>query len=252
MFANPEITTHSPERLHTLMTQFFLWLAMVDLKVEAEPQALKSAQKYTQTAENPAMVLSLYPHTGHTDSLFIYRAVSQLLPNVLERLQFVSARDTWQNPLKRALARATAGDPFLFNRHLTDKDEIAAEIARLKSQVDASETQPGLALGIYPQGTRDANAKIGSLPVHIAHDKQVGLGIFNIYDAETVFPKAHSKQEQANQILEALIRRLRSRRQDHHTVTVRLTDFITPEEGLSRPELKRRYLASHTLVPKKT
>lgn len=241
MSRSPEFSTPLVEGIHSIFTNFFLWLAMVELEVEADPQALASAQEYLERAENPAIVASFYPHTGHTDSLLARKAIETLMPEVLPRFRFVSAKDTWANPLKRAFARATVGDPYLFDRQVDGK-QAKAELTALKAQVDPRGDQPGWSLGIYPQGTRAPGAPIGNSAIHTAYDKGVGLGIFNIYNAADVFPKV-PKNEQANLFLRKLINRLRSRREDMHQVRVKLIDFIPP--GLSRPELKQRYLAAH-------
>lgn len=242
MSRSPEFSTPLVEGMHSIFTNFFLWLAMVELEIEADSQALATAQEYLETAENPAIVTSFYPHTTHIDSLLARQAIKKLLPEVLPRFRFVSAKDTWANPLKRAFARATVGDPYLFDRHARGK-EIKAELVALKAQVEPQEDQPGWSLGIYPQGTRAPGAPIGNSALYTAYDKQVGLGIFNIDNAADVYPKV-PKNEQVNLLLRKLTNRLRSRREDMHQVRVKLVDFIPP--GLSRPELKQRYLAAHT------
>lgn len=245
------LTLENQERARVPSTNYFvdflIWLAMVDLKVAADPKSYDAAQAYLADDSRRPLLHSIAPHTGHTDSLFVYKAIEQLLPGQVDHLQFVSAKDTWSNPLKRAFAQMIIGDPYLFDRDNPDTQVIRRQIKEMQQLVNPNQETP-TSLAIYPQGTRTPGAPIHDMPEMIASNQKIPLAIYRIEDAQDVFPKLDG-MSQASFVIHRLIQRLRSRRGKNVTpVTVKLVDFIDPksEEFPSRRELKARFYAAHS------
>ncbi len=235
-----EYRERSVNSLQSHFVDFLLYLAMVDLKVEAKTEAKQALEEYLAPNPRLPLIASLYPHTGHTDSLFIYKAFEQLMPEQVNVLRFVSAKDTWSNPFKRAFARMVIGTPYLFDRD--NPSAFLPQVREMKKILKPEDETPAQSLAVYPQGTRTPNAPIRELPPMLASQAKVPLVIFNIHDAETVFPKV-TDEEQASQFIQILTERLRTRRGRKHHVTVSMTDVIPAE--VKRDERSERFFDAH-------
>lgn len=230
---------------------FLLWLSMVKLKFDHDTRAYDQLQTYLEPNPHKPIVYSIAPHTGHTDSLFVYKAIEKLAPQQLETLVFVSAKDTWSNPLKRAVAQMVIGDPYLFDRDNADSQVIREQIREMQQLLNPN-AEKLTSLAIYPQGTRTIGAKIHDMPLLVSSVHQAPIAVFSIEGAASVFPKLEGR-EQASHYIQMLTRRLRSRRSDKTTVTVRLEDFIDPKTAVDpenehtpkRKVIKRRFYAAH-------
>jgi|GEM_PF-1190578 len=227
------------------LIDFLLWLLIVELTIETDETAQTQLNTYLANGPTEPIVFSAVPHTGHPDSLYVYKAIEQLSPATLNNLQFVSAKDTWQSRFSRLIARAVAGEPYLFDRQNLTVGSMRTQLEEMGQLLRPEEGTPR-SLAIYPQGTRTLGAPVEDLPVSLARHNNVPLAVLNISGAEQVMPKVPEGQ-QASQVIQLLIRRLRMRRaniKNHtHHVHIKLADFIPPE--LSRKEMKERFFASH-------
>ncbi len=217
------------------LTSFFLWLAMVDLTVESDAWALTQAQNHFEISGHRA-VLSAAPHTGHTDGLFMRRAVAELFPSQLAHLLFLSAKDTWSTPIKRALAELIIGEFYPYDRAAT-MSVAKAQLKELDQKISGSTEEPGKTITVFPQGTRTPGAPLHHLPVMLAEKSKVPLLLFSIHGAENVFPKV-AKHEGNRQFVDALLRRASQGKKDHTPVTIRLEEFIPAHTPRKKAEAR--------------
>lgn len=244
-YDGPRMARNIPEQLEVsrenLLTNFFLWLAMVNLTVTASEDVLAAAQTHFQKPDATA-IISFAPHTGHTDSLFAHEAINRLLPQVIGHHMFVSAKDTWGNdPLKLAFAETLIGSFHQFDRDAKLK-ELVAEINKLKARL----TTEHKSLIFYPQGGRTLGLPIATTPVLLARRSERPIVVFNISDdAQEVLPKVAGKESARNFIFSRIMRRARYALTAEHNfdVTVNLEDFIPPD--LPEAEMKTRFLTAH-------
>jgi len=232
---NPELSLQS-KRL-----SFLLWLLMVDLTITADPTAQSELEDYTAQNPDQALLYSVAPHTGHPDSLYVYKAVEQLSPHLISNLQFVSAKDTWSSRRSKMIARNIINEPYLFDRQNLTVGSMMTQIHEMSELLQPEDGSVAKSLTIYPQGTRTIGAPIQNMPALLAHEANVAMAVLNIYGGEPVMPKVE-KGQQASQVIQILLERLRTRRAKHH-VTVKLMDFIPP--GESRKVIKERFLGAH-------
>lgn len=242
------LDTRSPERARQQTIDFLLWLLLVDLTIEAEPTAAAQLQTYRQQEATGPLIYSITPHTGHTDTLFSYKAVAQLTPEQLPHLTLVSAKDTWNSRWKRWLMQALVAPPYLFDRQDLSPGTVTRQINEMSQLLQpAAPDSPHRSLLIYPQGTRTPGAPVRKLPVLIAEASQAPIAVLQIEGGAQVFPKVESHQE-GRQILEILRRRLERRsQQQRHAVVVKLMALLDPRT-MSRTELKKKFLAAHQVA----
>lgn len=220
---------------------FLLWLLMVDLKITADATAQSELNDYTAQNPEQALLYSVAPHTGHPDSLYVYKAVEQLTPHLISNLQFVSAKDTWSSRRSKMIARNIINEPYLFDRENQTIGSMKTQVHEMAQLLQPEDDTAARSLAIYPQGTRTIGAPIENMPVMLAHEANVAMAVLNIYGGEPVMPKVE-KGQQTSQVIQILLERLRTRRAKHH-VTVKLMDFIPP--GESRKAIKERFLGAH-------
>lgn len=225
---------------------FFLWLLMVHLIIEHDEQAQAALDEHLANNPNESVVISIAPHTGHPDSLYVYKAVEKLAPSLIPHLQFVSAKDTWESKSSRMFARLVAGDPYLFDRENSVEGSVKTQIDEMVSILSPEDDAQFRSLAIYPQGTRTIGAQIESMPVTLAQRAEVPIAVLNISGAEQVMPKV-DKGKQTAQIFHILLQRVLTRRakikEKQHQVRINLADFIPA--GKSRSETKKRFLEAH-------
>lgn len=152
----------SPEHLRSsfdnYLINFSLWLAYVDLTVEADPEAHEQAQNYIATSPHGKLIFSAAPHTGHPDSLYVDKAVRELFPSHVGKLVYASAKDTWDTPWKQVFAQLLIGNMFLFDRSPDGQKAADAQNTELVEHMMADVHSPRFSPVIYPQG-----------PAHLAH-----------------------------------------------------------------------------------
>lgn len=240
---HPDEKRKHADVLRSKQMDFLLWLLMVDLTIDAEPQPQQELQTFVHEHPNEPLVFSMVPHTGHPDSLYVYKAIEHLTPEIISSLKFVSAKDTWSSWMSRMLARVVAGEPYLFDRETLTMESMRAQIQEMKQILrPENELAKPESLAIYPQGTRTIGAPIANLPAVVAGEADVPLAILNIYGAERVMPKV-PKGTQTAQIINILIQRMHTWK-SRHQVTIRLMDFIPADTH--RKEKKERLMAAHT------
>lgn len=234
---------HDVETQQSKLMSFLLWLLMTELTIDADETAHVDLQTFATQHPDEAILYSVAPHTGHPDSLMVYKAIEKINPSVLPHLRFVSAKDTWSSKFSKVILKATIGNPYLFDRQNLTIASMKTQVAEMAQLLNPEQEsgQHADSLVIYPQGTRTIGAPIENMPAVLAHEANVPIAVLNIYDAETVMPKA-AEGQQASQIIRILIERLRTRRAKH-PVTIKLVDFIPP--GGNRKETKERFQAAH-------
>lgn len=234
---------HQPdlqEFAHSELMSFLLWLLMVDLNIEADDKTQYALEQYA-TEPDASLVYSIAPHTGHPDSLYVYKAIETLAPQSIPQLQFVSAKDTWSTKMSQMIAKAVAGEPYLFDRDNLNGASLKAQIGEMSGILAAEQPEERRSLAIYPQGTRTPGAPIEHMPVSLALQAHVPIAVLNIHGAEYVMPKV-PEGTQTRQIIKILIQRMYTWKSRHH-VRVELADFIPAD--LSRKAMKERFMAAH-------
>jgi len=220
-----------------------LWLLMAQLAIDADETALAELQKYSASKPDSAIIYSVAPHTGHPDSLFVYKAIEVFSSTLHPPLRFVSAKDTWNTPLGLRVARSIIGELFLFDRNNLTANSMRNQVSAMADLLNPKQElneQPE-SLVIYPQGTRTIGAPIENMPAVLAQLAGVPIAVLNIYNAEGVMPKVPEGM-QGLQLIETLIVRLKYRKA-RHRVIVKLADFIP--EGGNLKETKKRFVAAH-------
>jgi hypothetical protein len=143
--------------------------------------------------------------------------------------------------MSKMIARAVAGEPYLFDRENLSISSMREQITDMASLLTAEEPEDRRSLAIYPQGTRTIGAPIAHLPVSLAAEAHRPLAVMNIYGAEHVMPKV-PKGTQMKQVIDILIQRMHTWKSRHH-VRVQLVDFLPGD--MSRKMMKERFMQAH-------
>jgi hypothetical protein len=229
------------------LLEAFLWLVMAQVEVKADPQAYEAAKEYLASGDH-RLLYSVVPHSGHTDALITQKAISQLFPDQVPHLVYISAKDNWRSGLKRTFAETVLNSRLhLFNRETTVKSDEMAELQILRALLHDDEQSEAASPIIFPQATRQPDAPIHKLPVLLALQEQVPIVTFNITGSENLFPKV-AKGAEFKQIVRKIIDRVTKGRKDETKVTIEMVDFIPGTE--ERNVVKKRFSMAHGALRK--